>query len=181
MRKLEAMGRLIPARAGKTVEWQSRRLPGRAHPRAGGENGVGVSRAGHCAGSSPRGRGKLPPAFSHQAGWRLIPARAGKTEGRGGSLDGFGAHPRAGGENTPTTARPPTVTGSSPRGRGKLIGLLILIILVGLIPARAGKTSSQRYSVAASVAHPRAGGENPINIRPGDVVEGSSPRGRGKR
>ena len=56
-------GRLIPAWAGKT-----RRPPGcgrthEAHPRVGGENAYSARLFSNSAGSSPRGRGKLHPAF----------------------------------------------------------------------------------------------------------------------
>ena len=53
--------------------------------------------------------------------------------------------------------------------------------MMGLIPARAGKTASIAMFVRRRWAHPRAGGENAIVI--GMVREGmgSSPRGRGKR
>ena len=49
-----------------------------------------------------------------------------------------------------------------------------------LIPARAGKTLAFHAWVSAMRAHPRAGGENPGFVRLGDLVNGSSPRGRGK-
>ena len=51
-------GRLIPARAGKTL-WLCGG-PGRfgAHPRAGGENAVSMLLRAGFLGSSPRGRGK---------------------------------------------------------------------------------------------------------------------------
>ena len=49
---------LIPAHAGKTVAVGGGPSHPEAHPRSRGENGVGVSRAGHCVGSSPLTRGK---------------------------------------------------------------------------------------------------------------------------
>ena len=50
--------RLIPARAGKTVQGQSARNANSAHPRAGGENTLGDAANVAINGSSPRGRGK---------------------------------------------------------------------------------------------------------------------------
>ena len=73
--------RLIPARAGKTIDDGLHKVHRRAHPRAGGENARVGRGAGSLAGSSPRGRGK-PHRRDHQPRRRgLIPARAGKTRG----------------------------------------------------------------------------------------------------
>ena len=93
-------GRLIPARAGKTLKVSQTRFLTPAHPRAGGENQCLSIFTTHYAGSSPRGRGK-PCDYSlscREPG--LIPARAGKTI---------------------TLVVGLCVWGSSPRGRGKLV------------------------------------------------------------
>ena len=71
--------RLIPAWAGKTRPYISRRAKCRAHPRVGGENLVCPGRRPAHAGSSPRGRGKRFEASVFQDFPRLIPAWAGKT------------------------------------------------------------------------------------------------------
>ena len=53
-----------------------------------------------------------------------------------------------------------TNTGSSPRGRGKLsIGVSFRVVL-GLIPAWAGKTTGCHPRLLLRWAHPRVGGEN---------------------
>ena len=91
--------RLIPARAGKTLSVVERADDARAHPRAGGENRGDLAEHEIAAGSSPRGRGKLPSGQDQAVVDRLIPARAGKTDRRGGAVAGRSAHPRAGGEN----------------------------------------------------------------------------------
>ena len=94
-------------------------FPARAHPRAGGENGHIVVRL-HCErGSSPRGRGKRRRRGRERRGWRLIPARAGKTRGSIEFDPHQQAHPRAGGENRSRSVVPFCLAGSSPRGRGK--------------------------------------------------------------
>ena len=54
-------GRLIPARAGKTVQGSLHCVQGRAHPRAGGENRRRRGEGLEVVGSSPRGRGKRRP------------------------------------------------------------------------------------------------------------------------
>ena len=50
----------------------------------------------------------------------------------------------------------------------------------GLIPARAGKTSSASDNRTARGAHPRACGENPLSRTASAAEDGSSPRVRGK-
>ena len=70
--------------------------------------------------------------------------------------------------------------GSSPRGRGKLRGVLDGDLDLRLIPAWAGKTSSPRPRISAEQAHPRVGGENRLEAEYVAGPGGSSPRGRGK-
>ena len=111
-----------------------------AHPRAGGENLRWAEERWGTRGSSPRGRGKLGVDVEARVIRGLIPARAGKTSLGARGLGGFGAHPRAGGENRHQPPKPDQRRGSSPRGRGKHVAAAILHGLRGLIPARAGKT-----------------------------------------
>ena len=76
---------------------------------------------------------------------------------------------------------PCRAAGSSPRGRGKLYMSSPIRSVVGLIPARAGKTSPKTRPPAKCAAHPRAGGENDRDTDTPVSFTGSSPRGRGKR
>ena len=131
-------------------------------------------------GSSPRGRGKLGISQADLARLRLIPARAGKTRRSGSLSPPPSAHPRAGGENNLRASPGHCSRGSSPRGRGKPTGPPRPASKPRLIPARAGKTTSQRRSGHARTAHPRAGGENNTCLRASVDTAGSSPRGRGK-
>ena len=171
---------LIPARAGKTATTNQPRGCRRAHPRAGGENRQRQRDNSDQAGSSPRGRGK-PEGFDDVLeGEGLIPARAGKTSERSRDRRATGAHPRAGGENIPGERGVVLEGGSSPRGRGKLIGEPVDKLLAGLIPARAGKTNKFCRWLRDAGAHPRAGGENHEAATSIDPAHGSSPRGRGK-
>ena len=151
-----------------------------AHPRAGGENSaVGVSgRSG--AGSSPRGRGKLVILTSSEQLKGLIPARAGKTLFDVSTGKQRRAHPRAGGENCAAWSFSLWMGGSSPRGRGKQHPQRERPGGHRLIPARAGKTKLLLEFPRLFRAHPRAGGENKGVEDAGGVLEGSSPRGRGK-
>ena len=91
----------------------------------------------------------------------LIPAHAGKTVSRGGSLAGPVAHPRSRGENRVSSTFDVCASGSSPLTRGKLDELFQFGEVCGLIPAHAGKTLPQVPSQVGVGAHPRSRGENP--------------------
>ena len=171
---------LIPAWAGKTCKSNPYVLGVRAHPRVGGENLEGVVYVRQTLGSSQRGRGKPVSLHLEEGTGGLIPAWAGKTCCCVCALFAHRAHPRVGGENSPPTPARRRFSGSSPRGRGKLVILPFLIVSHRLIPAWAGKTYSLPIRLDKVAAHPRVGGENfdrPINRA---VASGSSPRGRGK-
>ena len=152
--------RLIPARAGKTPRPSPEPSTPRAHPRAGGENGMMVEAPKPGAGSSPRGRGKLTRSPRRTKPVGLIPARAGKTSASTGRTLRRRAHPRAGGENHSFVRKGDASAGSSPRGRGKLDRSIVTPVSPGIIPARAGKTRGCWLPAAPPQAHPRAGGEN---------------------
>ena len=131
-------------------------------------------------GSSPRGRGKHFRRSDRRDRRRIIPARAGKTlicTSAGGVRPD---HPRAGGENCWASGEVTSTVGSSPRGRGKQLVLSALNFAARIIPARAGKTS-RRVGRACRPDHPRAGGENSVKSVVAKPINGSSPRGRGKR
>ena len=132
-------------------------------------------------GSSPRGRGKHATRDDAYTAAGLIPAWAGKTRRHARRARRKPAHPRVGGENSPTP--PPTAhaAGSSPRGRGKLAALSDEQASTRLIPAWAGKTTWPPAWIGASWAHPRVGGENNVRFHVNAIDTGSSPRGRGKR
>ena len=172
--------RLIPAWAGKTDSPHRRCAPPAAHPRVGGENKTNDLIGVAADGSSPRGRGKHQEPDFECLGVGLIPAWAGKTWNMlmmrsatgahprvGGKTVVFralpgsqAAHPRVGGENLAVPYSTEIELGSSPRGRGKRLVVILGCCCVGLIPAWAGKTSSGCASSSPHRAHPRVGGEN---------------------
>ena len=110
----------------------------------------------------------------------LIPARAGKTPTPSTPSWPGPAHPRACGENPATRTMLAMLAGSSPRVRGKQQGLQGALHRARLIPARAGKTSGDSSPARAAWAHPRACGENLVDIADIRFPQGSSPRVRGK-
>ena len=97
--KIAHVRRIIPARAGKTLNGRSGALPCWDHPRAGGENRSGGAARPRHRGSSPRGRGKPDEHMRVAMQERIIPARAGKTVAMSLWFFLTWDHPRAGGEN----------------------------------------------------------------------------------
>ena len=171
---------LIPACAGKTIRRSRLAWSGGAHPRVCGENDCLVVVVVEAEGSSPRVRGKRPPAHRCDRARRLIPACAGKTGSAGGARTRSSAHPRVCGENffRPFPVAPRV--GSSPRVRGKRDHARLRARPPGLIPACAGKTRPRTARGRSRRAHPRVCGENETGEDLTTDFEGSSPRVRGK-
>ena len=131
-------------------------------------------------GSSPLTRGKRQLVDQCQEESGLIPAHAGKTLYV--NIEGYvwRAHPRSRGENTHGGSQFSTITGSSPLTRGKHEHARELGVLVGLIPAHAGKTTRPVTPASPSWAHPRSRGENSGGRMSPRTGKGSSPLTRGK-
>ena len=150
--------RIIPARAGFTLVGSELEDGGVDHPRSRGVY------EGICAvcerdlGSSPLARG-LPSSLSRVAiPAGIIPARAGFTglgrPGRSGRRD----HPRSRGVYRLGVDRTGRVCGSSPLARGLLECVARHIAAVGIIPARAGFTTSSPSRPSPRRDHPRSRG-----------------------
>ena len=152
---------LIPAHAGKTRATRTDQARRRAHPRSRGENASDQDRPGAQAGSSPLTRGKPAQEVCGDAGFRLIPAHAGKTLRRPLAARAIAAHPRSRGENLTSSTYSYSPSGSSPLTRGKRSASRSIVRSRRLIPAHAGKTAEGLAGFIATV--------------------GSSPLTRGKR
>ena len=172
---------LIPACAGKTGSISVRTAAPRAHPRVCGENPAAEAMENLVTGSSPRVRGKRAASRVAKPVRGLIPACAGKTARNVIEEMNSGAHPRVCGENRVGRATRPGLPGSSPRVRGKLSRSRSITLLLGLIPACAGKTKRRYHRPVNSRAHPRVCGENGGAGGSPPRYPGSSPRVRGKR
>ena len=172
--------RLIPACAGKTQDEE--RLVGvdAAHPRVCGENSSSMVSVASVAGSSPRVRGKRLRRLARHSRGRLIPACAGKTAPVPTLMVSSTAHPRVCGENILMDINKLLLGGSSPRVRGKPWGYPPGTLVTWLIPACAGKTSSELRRSRPTAAHPRVCGENLVLGGRAWGWVGSSPRVRGK-
>ena len=153
LRKLEAMGRLIPAWAGKTLTRHRERQSFRAHPRVGGENRMSRVTSLAAPGSSPRGRGKRERCHRSETSVGLIPAWAGKTSEAIRRSCLIWAHPRVGGENLISVSRAPSGRGSSPRGRGKHFLTCAFIERIGqILETLELAVSSESYTLSAAYA-----------------------------
>ena len=171
--------RIIPARAGFTLPSAARCRRSGDHPRSRGVYFLPWPRSMVSMGSSPLARG-LPILFHAPRGQvRIIPARAGFTDGcdmRGASLSD---HPRSRGVYACSAHRSFLSLGSSPLARGLLCLSAAAISAIGIIPARAGFTGSGRPSTCRPWDHPRSRGVYPIELPGQMALPGSSPLARG--
>ena len=149
---------LIPARAGRTRRRTLRRCCRRAHPRSRGADRVTIYRDPSVTGSSPLARGGRYWPVDSSTPKGLIPARAGRTRWSSRRPTGRGAHPRSRGADQVVDAREVPVPGSSPLARGGLSLRQPDPQHAGLIPARAGRTSSRVSRQPKRRAHPRSRG-----------------------
>ena len=90
---------IIPADAGSTSVWCSRRLPAWDHPRGCGEHIRHVAFPRALVGSSPRMRGALASSYAGAPEEGIIPADAGSTTGCSDAATRDRDHPRGCGEH----------------------------------------------------------------------------------
>ena len=171
--------RVIPAWAGNTGPSAPPAYSPAGHPRVGGEHGPVPSACIAAYGSSPRGRGTLPPLRTRPKCARVIPAWAGNTSPPGRGTHSQPGHPRMGGEHALRPASLPARRGSSPRGRGTLKHCSTIALCWRVIPAWAGNTIAGEQACRPGPGHPRVGGEHLLPSRNERKTTGSSPRGRG--
>ena len=140
---------------------------------------MGVGTVGGL-GSSPLTRGKRVSDHPSRPDRGLIPAHAGKTPRSAREHPPPGAHPRSRGENPSMMAFTVGAAGSSPLTRGKQESRTRGEVLLGLIPAHAGKTPPCDPCRRPYGAHPRSRGENISRATRSRSMGGSSPLTRGK-
>ena len=130
-------------------------------------------------GSSPLARGGRHARLDELLRGGLIPARAGRTlQGRGSPRCNW-AHPRSRGADPWSNVGDKRGVGSSPLARGGLMLGVLMTHAPGLIPARAGRTSSSIASSMSARAHPRSRGADPLHSAADETQPGSSPLARG--
>ena len=133
--------RFIPAHAGnRQSRWPSC-TPAAVHPRACGEQSTSRSIAAVSSGSSPRMRGTGRGGGSWRGLLRFIPAHAGNSVLTARCPSISTVHPRACGEQGLWITRELDLGGSSPRMRGTVAVLPVLLGVVRFIPAHAGNSA----------------------------------------
>ena len=130
-------------------------------------------------GSSPRLRGTAHQLADRRQVGRFIPAPAGNSLSLASTPFTESVHPRACGEQCPSLLNDPVPLGSSPRLRGTGESTNDASSRIRFIPAPAGNSHRTQSSVRVDTVHPRACGEQPLDLRRLFHVCGSSPRLRG--
>ena len=128
------------------------------HPRSRGVYAGIRSAHWRAAGSSPLARGLHARLRVPGRRRRIIPARAGFTDGRGADHLGAGDHPRSRGVYIRDAPDRASDGGSSPLARGLPSLSLPQVVSLGIIPARAGFTASCGTSTSTRWDHPRSRG-----------------------
>ena len=126
-------------------------------------------------------RGALGSVVVSGDGAGIIPADAESTFESSGSGPGTGDHPRGCGEHPQHRRKEKPRAGSSPRMRGAPLPDPQMGGIGGIIPADAGSTPGQNFSICNFQDHPRGCGEHLGGIVPFPSGQGSSPRMRGAR
>ena len=90
-------------------------------------------------------------------------------------------HPRRCGENVTKFGMLTSLIGSPPQVRGKQEKMKILLTLLRITPAGAGKTNKMIFDELEVWDHPRRCGENAQALNDLDADKGSPPQVRGKQ
>ena len=126
-------------------------------------------------------RGKQSPRLPHGSRGRITPAHAGKTATKARYCSSLADHPRACGENAVNSLLLFSFSGSPPRMRGKHQRDARTRRERRITPAHAGKTQTLLHTAPSQTDHPRACGENILDMMERYALAGSPPRMRGKQ
>ena len=170
---------IIPARAGFTCAWCSMLASRGDHPRSRGVYSMTTALYPWPPGSSPLARGLLKVDLHFSRSFGIIPARAGFTSTVSARRAPPRDHPRSRGVYQHDAQRECWPCGSSPLARGLLADQLALPVTLGIIPARAGFTITQKSVTVPSPDHPRSRGVYAFSMDLRLVTHGSSPLARG--
>ena len=180
IQRVDRLGGITPACAGKRTPLLTPRSVTWDHPRVCGEKPESGRWGEQDAGSPPRMRGKAPRFLIAKGLFRITPAYAGKSV-KVNEPDCLPRdHPRVCGEKTSSNVPERKNPGSPPRMQGKGCPLLFRYYFIGITPACAGKSYSPPQGSKRQGDHPRVCGEKKDNPDEWSEVQGSPPRVRGK-
>ena len=168
------LARGLPHQASLSGRQQSR-----DHPRSRGVYLVDQPARVFVVGSSPLARGLHDDEEHARLGVRIIPARAGFTRGFPAAGAPAWDHPRSRGVYPTTGTRRFDETGSSPLARGLRHHTPPSLVVVRIIPARAGFTCGLRGQCTSTWDHPRSRGVYAVCAVALRSAPGSSPLARG--
>ena len=131
------------------------------------------------SGLSPRVRGNLGPIGLVVAAIGSIPACAGEPLLCARSARRSRVYPRVCGGTFVSVASPPERMGLSPRVRGNLGPIGLVVAAIGSIPACAGEPGTRLIRWCLTRVYPRVCGGTASQLRRLAPVEGLSPRVRG--
>jgi len=132
-------------------------------------------------GLSPRARGKLTVSTVRMSTGGSIPAGAGEADTRIWRSPLLAVYPRGRGGSILGLPRCVSSLGLSPRARGKRIPCPLPLYRRGSIPAGAGEADTRIWRSPLSAVYPRGRGGSNLIYNKIKIIEGLSPRARGKR
>ena len=179
MAKRTGLG-ITPAYAGKSALVPLNLCLCGDHPRVCGEKQGVPAVAGRNLGSPPRMRGKVLPLLHSPHPPGITPACAGKRLRIGVRYAQRKDHPRVCGEKRQGNMNKEVKVGSPPRMRGKASHHEVCVLVLGITPAYAGKSSTATLAAHSTGDHPRVCGEKRSRFKRDQNVKGSPPRMRGK-
>ena len=180
IQRVDRLGGITPACAGKRTPLLTPRSVTWDHPRVCGEKPESGRWGEQDAGSPPRMRGKAPRFLIAKGLFRITPAYAGKSV-KVNEPDCLPRdHPRVCGEKTSSNVPERKNPGSPPRVRGKGYTGSAARPAGRITPACAGKSYSPPQGSKRQGDHPRVCGEKKDNPDEWSEVQGSPPRVRGK-
>ena len=150
---------ITPAYAGKRGSGSPPRSCRRDHPRVCEEKVTGIRSQTINEGSPPRVRGKASSLKRSKGVVGITPAYAGKSTDRLPACSSSEDHPRVCGEKYPSEQHGVRTMGSPLRVRGKAGLSHGCLVLVGITPARAGKSCPPQAPTFTRQDHPRLCGE----------------------
>ena len=164
LRKRATRGRITPACAGRSFGHSQKCEKWEDHPRVCGEKS-GVSLVVRAkTGSPPRVRGEGNDGDNRKQGAGITPACAGRRFPQAHTRAPVRDHPRVCGEKVQISIFSARLEGSPPRVRGEALECAVVLMVVRITPASAGRRPRAAHASNFSRDHPRVCGEKTKKI-----------------